>query len=360
MVFGHGIHWCIGSAIAKVQIAESFRALFGKGHVRRAVGSAGALTRRGAFPESLCVTFDVPAGNRVVDQSMVTIVVPVTPGVALKSIRETVDGLGNPAAPALKDALDRTGIIHFCSLAVACRADPSAEVDDDRAHLVCEISGDGSESEVIAAFAAALDTSLREILADAAALAPDQSVEAFLTKHAIRVRPWFSGHTGLLFCGTPGHSVGRIRAEADLERTVGGLVHEVTREAPRHALATLREVRRRLSEMGGYDWAFQPAESRIDGPAGSRWKLISNLLLRPAPIAAILLLVIGSIWINMRFVLPAARRRRLRAERLHGFADGRDRLRRDRAGDRNRAPAGAAARRKARRARRRGGGSRPL
>ena len=38
MVYGHGIHWCIGSAIAKVQIAECMRALFERPGLRRAPG----------------------------------------------------------------------------------------------------------------------------------------------------------------------------------------------------------------------------------------------------------------------------------------------------------------------------------
>jgi len=45
MVFGHGIHQCIGAEIARIQIGESLRALFQKQGLRRMPGKAGRMTR---------------------------------------------------------------------------------------------------------------------------------------------------------------------------------------------------------------------------------------------------------------------------------------------------------------------------
>ncbi|AEH89919.1 cytochrome P450 [Mesorhizobium opportunistum] len=59
LLYGHGLHLCIGAEVARVQIAESFRALFAKAGLQRAAGSIGRLTRRGTYPERLCVEFDV-------------------------------------------------------------------------------------------------------------------------------------------------------------------------------------------------------------------------------------------------------------------------------------------------------------
>ncbi|MEP6564053.1 MAG: cytochrome P450 [Mesorhizobium sp.] len=57
LVFGHGIHLCIGAEIARIQIGESLRALFQKQGLRRARGGAGRMTYIGAYPESLKVDF---------------------------------------------------------------------------------------------------------------------------------------------------------------------------------------------------------------------------------------------------------------------------------------------------------------
>jgi cytochrome P450 len=56
MVFGYGLHWCIGTFLAKAQITQTFKPLLKRG-IRRANGSAGRLRTIGLMPAHLTVEF---------------------------------------------------------------------------------------------------------------------------------------------------------------------------------------------------------------------------------------------------------------------------------------------------------------
>jgi Dyp-type peroxidase family len=273
LLFGHGIHQCIGAAMAKIQIAEAFRALFSKKDVRRSKGRAGRLSYLGAYPESLKVDFETAALSKTVTHSMVTIVCPVKPGVSLASLREKVGQLGNPAKEDVADKLDANGTIHFASLAVACKADPSDERPGDESHLVLELSGDGTDDEVITNFAAAGENPMRGIFEEACGLGPDEPFEKFLHQHAIKISPTFGGFAGIVFSGTPGHSVARIHAEARLESVARAIVGKISRPGGENAGKTLAEVRQRLAADGNFDWALEPAEGLLEKQGkGGFWK----------------------------------------------------------------------------------------
>ena len=55
--FGHGQHWCLGFAIARAQITQTFKALLLRGGLRRVPGPAGRMTVFGTFPEHLSLTY---------------------------------------------------------------------------------------------------------------------------------------------------------------------------------------------------------------------------------------------------------------------------------------------------------------
>jgi cytochrome P450 len=57
MLFGQGLHWCLGAHLAEAQITQTFKALLVKDGLRRASGGAGRLQRLGPFPAHLAVTF---------------------------------------------------------------------------------------------------------------------------------------------------------------------------------------------------------------------------------------------------------------------------------------------------------------
>jgi cytochrome P450 len=58
LLFGQGLHRCIGAPLAAVQITQMFKPLLQRTHLTRAPGAAGALTTLGPFPEHLFVRFD--------------------------------------------------------------------------------------------------------------------------------------------------------------------------------------------------------------------------------------------------------------------------------------------------------------
>ena len=58
MLYGHGMHWCIGAQIANTQITQTLKALLQRPNLQRASGNAGKLIKWGAFPDSLNVEYD--------------------------------------------------------------------------------------------------------------------------------------------------------------------------------------------------------------------------------------------------------------------------------------------------------------
>ncbi|WP_235679060.1 cytochrome P450 [Aquibium microcysteis] len=266
MVYGHGIHWCIGSAIARVQIGECFRALFMRPGLRRAEGRAGRLSRRGAFPERLCVTFDTDALSRTVPHAFVTIAAPVASGVDVPALRDEVARLGNPATGGIRAALDDTRAVHFASLSVIGSADPRVETVDGRFDVVLEFSADGSEAEAIALMAEKAGPFLRTVFEKAGVLPAGRELTSFLLMHSVRVGPGLRTPAGLVFTGTPGHGVARIKAEACLEAELRAELSRLRPDPDETALARLQRLRRHLAELGGYDWAFQPAPHGLEGP----------------------------------------------------------------------------------------------
>ncbi len=300
MVFGHGIHQCIGAAIARVQIAECFRALFSKPGVRRAKGAKGRLTRLGAYPDTMKIVFEPSPLSRTVENAMVTVVLECKRGVAADDLRCKVGKLGNPASERIAAALDDCGIIHFASLAVICANDPDAA--DERTHLLLELSGDGSDEAVLDAFASRAGPMIRGLLEEACGVGPEDSLEEFLRTKMIRISQTFGSNAGLVFSGTPGHSVERIRREAELSNVAREIVSN-SNAADEGAGAVLAKVRERLAQDKSRVWALEPAQSLLEGPKGSVWAAFLRTLRAPSVLttATIVLLVCWSITYSLVF-----------------------------------------------------------
>jgi Dyp-type peroxidase family len=302
LVFGHGIHLCIGSAIARVQIAECFQALFSKRSVRRARGRPGRMTRIASYPRSLKIDFEPSPLSRTVSQAMVTAVWKIVPGVSLHALRERIAKLGNPACDGIRAELDSSGIIHFASLAVAGKADPAKERPGEQAHLVLELSGDGDDSMVIKAFADRIEPFARGIFEEACGLGPGKSLQSFIREHTLKISPHFGSIAGLVFSGTPGLSVARIHAEAGLAEKAQAVVDELRDGKGWGPNAILAEVRRRLKTDEHYDWAFAPAETLLEGPAGSWRQAVWMTLTAPGILTPLTMLLFACWWATYTFV----------------------------------------------------------
>ena len=58
MMFGLGLHWCIGASLAEAQITQTLKPLLLQRNLRRAPGPTGRLSKYGPFPAHLAVEFD--------------------------------------------------------------------------------------------------------------------------------------------------------------------------------------------------------------------------------------------------------------------------------------------------------------
>jgi len=58
MLFGYGLHWCIGAFLAKAQITQTLKPLLKKCRLRRAPGRDGRMQTIGLMPAHLTVEFD--------------------------------------------------------------------------------------------------------------------------------------------------------------------------------------------------------------------------------------------------------------------------------------------------------------
>ena len=58
MLFGYGLHRCIGAPLAEAQITQTFKPLLQLPKLRRALAREGKLQRIGPFPERLVIEFD--------------------------------------------------------------------------------------------------------------------------------------------------------------------------------------------------------------------------------------------------------------------------------------------------------------
>jgi len=184
--------------------------------------------------------------------TLVTIICPVAQA-NVERARDLIEALGNPAAQRVHAAFEAVAsepgdlAIHFSSLTVF----PATA---GGGHLLFEFSADGARDTLIAALA----KHLGPLVQDAYSLAADRGsapLADYWKSHIVEVGQGFFDNSGVVFAGTPGLSVRRIRQELALREHLKTLV-EQRAEPFTSALAVLERVRRELKESA-FAWALQ-------------------------------------------------------------------------------------------------------
>ena len=185
--------------------------------------------------------------------TLVTIICPVAQD-HVERARGLIEVLGNPATEQVHAVFEAVAAepdglaIHFASLTVF-------PATGGGGHLLFEFSADGPRDSLITALAKHLGPLVR----DAYALATDRGstpLASYWTSHIVEVGHGFFDNSGVVFAGTPGLSVRRIRQEFALRQHLKTLVEEDAEQFT-SALDVLARVRRALEQNPAFAWALE-------------------------------------------------------------------------------------------------------
>jgi cytochrome P450/deferrochelatase/peroxidase EfeB len=238
LLFGAGTHVCIGKHIALSQITEAMMTLLSQPGIQTSKGKAGKIKTLGPFPRSLHMTFDTPASQ----QSMFLVLARAKAGMTKAAIDAEIAKLGHPASDAIRQALDETGLVHFCSLATI---ESEKGVD-----IVFELSVDGSRNEALRAISKRASEKLRPVFA-CADLKESDNLASYLGQHIVELhgKPW--GANGLNYNGTGEFPISMIARQERFGKFVERIMADyLGSEASRgsHAMLALNYVRRILNQ----------------------------------------------------------------------------------------------------------------
>ena len=226
--------------------------------------------------------------------AFVTVVVPFDDRNS-DAVDAHLHALGNLAKPPVSEALDASAFVHFMSLTVVRGSSGGS------AHLVLEATADGYPRGVLNRLASAIGTELRKVLDVAGVQVSESQLGEFLARHDRQVGQGWFAVPGVVFNGTPGMTVRRIRREHELASRIREILDGLPAQGP--ALAILRRVRARLFSEAVYKWAFvaEPVPLLADAPTALRVVLpaVSSALrtfLWPLLVLPLLALVWKGLW----------------------------------------------------------------
>jgi deferrochelatase/peroxidase EfeB len=200
-----------------------------------------------------------------VSHALLTIIAPVSRE-HVEPARRLIDALGNPAQRDVGVELDALAqapgglAIHFASLNVF-------DASSGGGHLVLELSADGNAEALLRNLSARLGNRLAPIFA----FARDRgqaSLEEFWRSHLVSVGQGFFDNPGVLFAGTPGLPVLRIRQERALAAHVAALLDGPT-SSYGTALGQLEAVRQSVGADEAWRWALVPEHADALDPQRS-------------------------------------------------------------------------------------------
>lgn len=211
------------------------------------------------------------------------------------AVNAHLDALGNLARGPIAEALNASEFVHFMSLTVV------RDSSGGSAHLVLEACADGYPAGVLRRLAREIGGELCGVLDVAGVRVPESRLGEFLVRHDRQVgQGWFSV-PGVVFTGTPGMAVGRLRREAELASRIQRILDDLPAQGS--ALATLKRVRAQLFGEDVYKWAFvaEPVPLLANAPKGwsfvppSAWSALRTFLW-PLFVLPALALVLRGLW----------------------------------------------------------------
>jgi len=175
-------------------------------------------------------------------------------------------GLSNQARYRLRQ------FVHFMSMVVI------PEDGGRCAHLVIEICADGPPGELLDRLVHAIGPLLRQVITETGNQVPagDRALLDYLVAHRQDVATNLFGLPGLVFTGTPGMSVSRIRGERLLALRLRRILESPG--SPDGALARLRHARRKIFASVNMKWAFVSEPVDILDPAQPQLELFMSLI----------------------------------------------------------------------------------
>lgn len=215
------------------------------------------------------------------------------------AVNAELDKLNNPLTGEAANALNRAEFVHFMSITVWPSEDKST------AHLVIELSADGEPNDVVQQLTTTIGGTIETLLRAAEVDRGKLPLPDFLLRHGVNVgQGWFTP-PGLIFDGTPGMTVKRIRGEASLAAAVTPLL--LQQPLSDYALSTLQHVRTLLWNTGDWKWAFEAAPTPIlmggpDAQGSTNKRLAAVFRTLPALVAS---LVLNFLWPFIAFAVAA-------------------------------------------------------
>src|SRR5437870_7876612 len=201
--------------------------------------------------------------------AFVTVVVPFDDSRSV-AVNAHLDALGNLARPPLSETLNARTYLIYMSLTVV------RDSSGGSAYLVLEASADGYPGGVLNRLAREIGPELCRVLALAGVHVPESQLGEFLVRHGRQVGQGWFAVSGVVFTGTPGMTVGRIRREAELAARIQQILDDLPAQGS--ALATLERLRAHLFGEAVYKWAFvaEPMPLLADAPKG--WSFVGPVV----------------------------------------------------------------------------------
>lgn len=295
IMFGAGVHKCVGVHLAKAVMVEIAIALLSRQDLAPAPGDAGKLRSAGPYPRRLEMTWKTE--QAAAGQTLAVIAAPLPPSADVARLADDLEGLRRAGG---RSDLDRAGIVHFASFSVVdLHRDPQGVVwpgrtPESRYWLIGDINFDGELKPGLARITAEMKTWLPTFrIADPGIRSP-ADLALYLEKHVLDIRatPW--GATGLQYQGSIGLPASDIRAQRDL----AAFVRRVADHLNTHGSLEPRDT---VRPAGGPPDAVQVLDTVrrlirrdpeiVTCAAGNA--AIANLLIRGAEFRALLMRPLG-------------------------------------------------------------------